>query len=549
MLIERRTRNRRARRRAILTPLAALAAALFILLGAALPALAVEGPTQLDNASVTPRTGTTSTVISFDVRYRNREGSAPDHINVVIDGVPHAMSWSGSTWKNGVAVHWSGHLTLGTHTVSFEAADTRKFTDQLDGGTVKISNPTPTPTPTPKPTPKPTPEPTPRPDPTPTPAPTTAPTPTPASPSPTDPGPTPAAGGGSTPGSGGSGGGTDGSGGSPTGGGILSDLGGLTGGSSPDARAGDVASAPIGAGGSTSGGGSTDGGTSGGGSPTGGVGGGGGVGGTGGSDGSSGGSDVAGGGAATGGSDPGGASGGANPGAASGSGGGGSAGGPGWGTLARALSVIGVQPSTTTTTLPMLVGTSTATAMALAFAIFGKKRRDEEPPAPDEVLQAQAARGHAAVPSGQIVRAPSVPAPIDAEAGMPRWRRPSLIEARKADPTRSVASNSHMSFANGAVNAVEGRERRVIRYRVVRLLDAPDELRSADIGQLDQGDEVQLLERSGAYWLVLCPDGRQGWLHKMTLGETVTDEAPDTGRSADVDDDVLSAFLSSRARA
>jgi hypothetical protein len=106
-----------------------------------------------------------------------------------------------------------------------------------------------------------------------------------------------------------------------------------------------------------------------------------------------------------------------------------------------------------------------------------------------------------------------------------------------------------MSFANGAVNAVDGRERRIIRYRVVRLLDAPDELRSADIGQLDQGDEVQLLERSGAYWLVLCPDGRQGWLHKMTLGEIVTDEAPESGRSQDVDDDVLSAFLNSRARA
>ena len=535
MLIERRTRNRRARRRAILTPLAALAAALFILLGAALPALAVEGPTQLDHASVTPRTGTTSTLISFDVRYRNREGSEPDHVHVVIDGVPHAMSWSGSTWKSGVDVHWSGHLPLGTHTVSFEAADTRKFTDALDGGTVTISNPTPTPTPapTPKPTPKPTPAPTPRSDPTPTPAPTTAPTPTPAPPTPTDPGPTPAPGGGGTPGSGGTGG-------SPTGGGILSDLGGLTGGSSPDARSGDVVSAPGGAGGSTSGGGST------GGSPTGGVGGVGGVGGTGGSDGSSGGSNATGGGA-SGGSDPGGATGGTDPGAAAGSGG--SAGGPGWGTLARALSVIGVQPSTTTTTLPMLVGTSTATAMALAFAIFGKKRRDEEPPAPDEVLQAQAARGHAAVPGGQIVRAPSVPAPIDTEAGMPRWRRPSLIEARKADPTRSLASNTHMSFANGAVNAVDGRERRIIRYRVVRLLDAPDELRSADIGQLDQGDEVQLLERSGAYWLVLCPDGRQGWLHKMTLGEIVTDEAPESGRSQDVDDDVLSAFLNSRARA
>jgi hypothetical protein len=191
--------------------------------------------------------------------------------------------------------------------------------------------------------------------------------------------------------------------------------------------------------------------------------------------------------------------------------------------------------------------------MAFAFAIFGKKRRDEEQPAPDEVLQAQAARGIGVVPGSEVigvVQSPTGPAPIDTEAGMPRWRRPSLMEARKADPSRFVATSARMSFDTGAVSAVEGRERRVIRYRVVRLLDAPDELRSVDIGQLDQGDEVQLLERSGAYWLVLCPDGRQGWLHKMTLGEIVTDEAPQAASwTPDVDDDVLSAFLAARARA
>jgi hypothetical protein len=202
--------------------------------------------------------------------------------------------------------------------------------------------------------------------------------------------------------------------------------------------------------------------------------------------------------------------------------------------------------------LPMLVGTSTAMTMAFAFAIFGKKRRDEEPPAPDEVLRANAARGHGTVPSGDIVnavvRGALAPAPIDGEAGMPRWRRPSLIQARKADPTRSVTSSNRMSFDNGVVGAAEGRERRTIRYAVVRLLDAPDELRSAEIGQLDRGDEVQLIERSGSYWLVLCPDGRQGWLHKMTLGEIVSD-APPIAYARDVDDDVLTAFLTARARA
>jgi hypothetical protein len=199
----------------------------------------------------------------------------------------------------------------------------------------------------------------------------------------------------------------------------------------------------------------------------------------------------------------------------------------------------------------MLVGTSTAMTMAIAFAIFGKKRRDEQPPAPDEVLQANAARGVGSAPSSDalngVVRAATIAPPLDLEAGMPRWRRPSLLEARKADPARSIVSPHRMSFENGVAGAVEGLERRVIRYAVVRLLDAPDELRSAEIGQLDHGDEVQLIERSGSYWLVLCPDGRRGWLHKMTLGDLVSDTAPAGGR--EIDDDVLAAFLTARAQA
>jgi hypothetical protein len=229
-------------------------------------------------------------------------------------------------------------------------------------------------------------------------------------------------------------------------------------------------------------------------------------------------------------------------------------GGTGWGALASALETLGIKRPPAITMLPMLVGTSTAVTMAFAFAIFGKKRRDEEPPAPDEVLRVNAARAHADVPGAEVVngvvRNASVPGPIDVEAGMPRWRRPSLLEARKADPARSIASNHRLSFENGVVPAADGRERRTIRYAVVRLLDAPDELRSAEIGQLDHGDEVQLIERSGSYWLVLCPDGRQGWLHKMTLGDVVSD-APTTSAvfGRDIDDDVLSAFLTSRARA
>ncbi len=512
----------------------ALCAALLVTLSLVAPVFAVTGPTKLYDASVTPRSGAPTTTIAFGIVYRNREGSAPDHVTVVIDGAAHHMTGAGgANWKAGVAYHWSTKLPAGTHAISFEAADTRKFSDTAAGGTVTITvppSPTPSPTPRPTSTPRPNPTPTPQPDPTPsprpvsTPAPTPQPTPEPSS-APPNSGPdathtsSPS---GWTGGSGGTGGDGSTGGDSPTDPGDPSGSGGgpgSTGGLWSDGSgdgAGRSGALSAGGNGLAAAGPIVDPGSPG----------------------------------------PDGAAGpGTNDSTGSGNGHGSRpvvTGGPGWGTLANALETLGIERPPTITLVPMLVGTTTAMTMAFAFAIFGKKRRDEQPPAPDEVLKANAARGHAGLPGSEVingvVRGATVPAPIDREAGMPRWRRPSLLEARKADPTRSIASPHKMSFDGGAAHSADGYERRVIRYAVVRLLDAPDELRSVEIGQLDQGDEVQLLERSGTYWLVLCPDGRQGWLHKMTLGDLVTDAASST-YNREFDDDVLIAYLTARARA
>jgi hypothetical protein len=153
---------------------------------------------------------------------------------------------------------------------------------------------------------------------------------------------------------------------------------------------------------------------------------------------------------------------------------------------------------------------------------------------------------------------------MDSELLLPRWRRPSLLQARRADPVRDTLPASRLTFDEGLVGPLDSRERRVIRYRVVRLLDSPDELRGTEIGFLDQGDEVRLIEKYGAYWLVLSPDGQQGWLHKMTLGEVSDTEAPPadgptatmpivadswTMGESDIDADVMEAYLESRRRA
>jgi hypothetical protein len=482
--------------------LLALVAAACLVLSLALPVAADAGPTGLYDGGASPGSGTTATTITFTVVYRNHEGSAPAAVRVLIDGTPHGMNAGGNVWKKGVIHTFATTLPIGTHAFSFEASDTRKFTDAIPGGTVTITAP-PTPKPTPAPTPKPTPAATPAPADTPAPTPRATPKPTSASTQapdsvPTDgPGPTPtaatpaiggdptqtpppAATGNPSPATGGAGGPID-----PTAEPVPSD------GAPSDPP---IVTAALPAGDGLAGTGAGHQGSGGAGDPP--------------------------------------------------------AAGMGWGAMMSALSALGLDTGTPHLGLmPTLVGTSGAVAMGMAFAIFGKKRRDEEQPAPDEVLKAKAARGTDVASSGDLMSRP-FGATLDGEAAMPRWRRPSLLEARKADPTRSVTVSPRLAFSDGAV-ADEGLERRVIRYRVVRLLDAPDELRSADIGQLDQGDEVQLLERSGAYWLVLCPDGRRGWLHKMTLGEIVDDAAAkSTAESwgAAEPSDILQMMIDARGR-
>ena len=166
------------------------------------------------------------------------------------------------------------------------------------------------------------------------------------------------------------------------------------------------------------------------------------------------------------------------------------------------------------------IATATAGGAAwCAFVLFGKRRRDgDDEPQSDSLLAAAAGSGvdTGAAPGLRVVD----------ESQMPRWRRPSLQQVRRTDPLRAVVEAPHMSFAAGGARDRENYERRVIRYRLVRLLDCPDEVRAAEIGVLDRGDEVQLMERHGVYWRVGCPDGRTGWVHRMTLGDPAAPEAP-----------------------
>lgn len=137
-------------------------------------------------------------------------------------------------------------------------------------------------------------------------------------------------------------------------------------------------------------------------------------------------------------------------------------------------------------------------------------------------------------------------ATIDPEALMPRWRRPSLLAARHADPSRhEVAERAQMRFR--PEHAPTTAELRVVRYAVVPLLDRPDEVLGLQLMDLIAGDEVQVVETSSAFWEIVCPDGERGWVHRTTLGlPSVIGREPAPERTPSEADDVLTALLAAR---
>ena len=148
-------------------------------------------------------------------------------------------------------------------------------------------------------------------------------------------------------------------------------------------------------------------------------------------------------------------------------------------------------------------------------------------------------------PTAVAAMAPREETPVDPEANMPRWRRPSLLEARHADFSRLVPTNRMpMRFGDDAGEV----DVRVVRYAVVPVLDRPDEVLGLRQSDLASGDEVQVLSSSGTFLEVLCPNGDQGWVHRTTLGQRGSVGLPSIGRPGirSEADDALTALLTAR---
>jgi hypothetical protein len=62
-----------------------------------------------------------------------------------------------------------------------------------------------------------------------------------------------------------------------------------------------------------------------------------------------------------------------------------------------------------------------------------------------------------------------------------------------------------------------GVERRTVGYRLVRVGDGPDDLRSTELGRLERGDEVEVLRIDGRAAQIRTPDGLEGWIDSVAI--------------------------------
>jgi SH3-like domain-containing protein len=60
-------------------------------------------------------------------------------------------------------------------------------------------------------------------------------------------------------------------------------------------------------------------------------------------------------------------------------------------------------------------------------------------------------------------------------------------------------------------------ERRTIGYRLVRMTEGPDDIRSREVGRLDRGDEVDVIGEHEGFLKVRTPSGLEGWVPRVVI--------------------------------
>jgi hypothetical protein len=102
-------------------------------------------------------------------------------------------------------------------------------------------------------------------------------------------------------------------------------------------------------------------------------------------------------------------------------------------------------------------------------------------------------------------------APVDDDAPLKRSRK---APARPTAPAAAAAAASARLFDAPPKGGVD---RAKVGYRRVRISSEPDAVRSTELGRLDRGDEVEILDSHEGFLRVRTPDDVTGWILRHTI--------------------------------
>ena len=168
--------------------------------------------------------------------------------------------------------------------------------------------------------------------------------------------------------------------------------------------------------------------------------------------------------------------------------------GPGW-TLDLSRAVGGMSN-------PLIVWLITTTGGLLLFLVLVRRWRDDSDPTVEGRALAVALAGPAVTTESMPPSPPAAPAP------RPTGRATMLPPV----PPRT--------FDKPPANGVE---RARIGYRRVRISSKPDAVRSVELGRLDRGDEVEVLDSYEGFLQIRTPDDITGWILRHTTVGAPTD--------------------------
>jgi hypothetical protein len=147
-------------------------------------------------------------------------------------------------------------------------------------------------------------------------------------------------------------------------------------------------------------------------------------------------------------------------------------------------------------THPLIVWSIATSGGVLLFVLLLRRSKDEDDRLVAEGLAAVAAGGSASTPDVSEMRTadPSSVRPTGRATMLP----PLAPRVFDKPPARDA-------------------ERAKVGYRRVRISSKPDSVRSLELGRLDRGDEVEIVDSHEGFLQVRTPDGITGWIPRHTI--------------------------------